>query len=206
MKAIALLAAGLIGITGAAFAAELKVGVIDIEELVRLHPNTAGDKKLLEQTLKDYGERRERLQTQAEDARKAFEAAVKEAQNPALGEKARQRLEEEAMKKRETAVSTDREYTETVRRLQRDLTDQEVRMLKRTTAEIEQVVGAYSREQGLQLVLQLPGRKLGASSGVVFAEPGLDITAAIMQRMGIKPDSATNATVNVTAPAPQETP
>ena len=48
-------------------------------------------------------------------------------------------------------------------------------------------VAAYARKNGLQLVLQLPGRKMGAASGVIFAADALDITSAIMKQMGIDP-------------------
>ncbi|MDD5707501.1 MAG: OmpH family outer membrane protein [Kiritimatiellae bacterium] len=170
-----------------AVAAGPTIAVIDLEDLVRLHPNTASDKKLLEQTLKEFTAQKEQLQEQLQNTRKAYEAAAKEADNPALGEKARQKLSEEASRKRGEAVAAEREYSETVRSLQRQLTDQEVRMLKRTTGEIEDVVAAYAKTNGLQLVLQLPGRKMGTVSGVLYADDALDITPAIMRQMGIKP-------------------
>ncbi len=170
-------------------AADLNLAVVDMEQLVQRHPNTASDKKLLEQTLQEYSEQKETLQSLAETARKAYEAAAKEAQNPALSDKAKQRQEEDAQRKREAAVRADREYSETVRNLQRQLTDQEMRMLKRTYAEIQGVIAAHAKENGLSLVMELPGRKLGNASGVVYSEASLDITTAILTRMGISPEA-----------------
>ena len=63
-------------------------------------------------------------------------------------------------------------------------------MLKRTTAEIEKAVAAYAKGRSLDLVLQLPGEKLGAVSGVLYAAPALNITTNIMQLMGIRPEAA----------------
>jgi len=185
------------------WAAGPSIAVIDLEELVRLHPNTAADKKLLEQTLKEYSAQKDQLQAQVESTRAAFTSAAKEAQNPALNEKAKSKLEEEALAKRNAALEAERAYTDTVRSLQRQLTEEEVRMLRRTTSEIEAEVAAYAKAAGLQLVLQLPGRKMNVASGVVFAAPPLDITAAIMKQMGIKPEAAsdTNATPAAAAPA-----
>lgn len=170
-------------------AADLKLAVVDMEQLVQRHPNTTSDKKLLEQTLQEYSEQKETLQSLADSARKAYEGAAKEAQNPALSDKAKQRQEEDAQRKREVAVRAEREYSETVRNLQRQLTDQEMRMLKRTYAEIQGVIAAHAREHGLDLVMELPGRKLGNPSGVVYSHESLNITAAILKRMGIAPEA-----------------
>lgn len=175
-------------LAGGAWAAEQSsVAVVDLEELVRLHPNTAADKKLLEQTLKEFNAQKDQLQARVEDARKAFDEAARGTDNPALGEKARKKAEEEAVVKRRAVMDSEREYGETVRSLQRQLTEQEVRMLRRTTDEIGKAVTGYARARGLTLVLQLPGEKLGGSSGVLYAHPSLNITTNIMPILGIRP-------------------
>ena len=177
-------------LSGAALGETPAIAVVDLEELVRLHPNTASDKKLLEQTLKEFTSQKEQLQTRFEEARKTFEEAVREVQNPALSEKAKKKAEDEAMARRTAAVEAERELTETVRSLQRQLTDQEVRMLKRTTGEIEEAITAYAKSKKIELVLQLPGEKLGAVSGVLYAAPPMNITTNIMKLMGIRPEAA----------------
>lgn len=164
------------------------IAVVDLEELVRYHPNTASDKKLLEQTLKEFTGQKEQLQDQFQGRRKAYEAAIKDVQNPALSEKARKKAEEEALEKRGAMVEAERELSETVRSLQRQLTEQEVRMLKRTTGEIEEAIAAYAKAKKLDLVLQLPGEKLGAMSGVLYSTPAMNITTNIMKLMGIRPE------------------
>ncbi len=167
--------------------AQNTVAVVDLEELIRLHPNTVADKKLLEETLKEFNAQKDELRQKVEETRREYESAVAEERNPALNEKARQDLARMTENRRASAMEAEREYGETVRSLQRQLTDQEVRMLKRTASEIEAEVAAYARKNGLQLVLQLPGRKMGAASGVIFAADALDITSAIMKQMGIDP-------------------
>ncbi len=188
-------------LAGVAWAQTPSMAVVDLEELVRLHPNTASDKKLLEQTLKEFTGQKEQLQTRVESTRKDFETAVREVQNPALSEKAKKKAEEEALAKRGTAMDAEREFTETVRSLQRQLTEQEMRMLKRTTAEIEEAVSAYAKSKNLQLVLQLPGEKLGAMSGVIYAAPPLNITTNIMKLMGFRPAPAEEAPAKDDKPA-----
>ena len=183
----------LIGITatclgGSLWAQTPTIAVVDLEELVRFHPNTASDKKLLEQTLKEFTGQKEQLQDQFQGRRKAYEAANKDVQNPALSEKARKKAEEEALEKRGAMVDAERELSETVRSLQRQLTEQEVRMLKRTTGEIEEAIAAYAKANKLELVLQLPGEKLGSMSGVLYSAPAMNITTNIMKLMGIRPE------------------
>lgn len=188
-------------LAGVSLAQTPSTAVVDLEELVRLHPNTASDKKLLEQTLKEFTGQKEQLQARVESTRKDFETAVREVQNPALSEKAKKKAEEDALAKRTTALDAEREFTETVRSLQRQLTEQEMRMLKRTTAEIEEAVAAYAKTKNLQLVLQLPGEKLGAMSGVIYAAPSLNITTNIMKLMGFRPAPAEEAPAKDEKPA-----
>ena len=73
---------------------------------------------------------------------------------------------------------------EEIRKLQRDLNAQELKMLKRTSDVIERAIAAYAKGNGIDLVLQLPS-KLSPGTGVVYSKPEMDITAAIMELMGI---------------------
>lgn len=177
-------------LSGVVFGQAPTIAVVDLEELVSLHPNTAADKKLLEQTLKEFTAEKDELRERFEKARDAFEDAVKEVQNPALSEKAKRKAEDEALKRRTAALNAEREMSERVRALQRQLTEQEVRMLKRTASEIEDAVAGYARARKIDLVLQLPGEKLGAVSGVLYAAPPLNITTNIMTLLGIRPEAA----------------
>ena len=177
-------------LSGVVFGQAPTIAVVDLEELVSLHPNTAADKKLLEQTLKEFTAEKDELRERFEKARDAFEDAVKEVQNPALSEKAKRKAEDEALKRRTAALNAEREMSERVRALQRQLTEQEVRMLKRTASEIEDAIAGYARAKKIDLVLQLPGEKLGAVSGVLYAAPPLNITTNIMTLLGIRPEAA----------------
>jgi len=189
-------------LAGTVFGQAPTIAVVDLEELVSLHPNTAADKKLLEQTLKEFTAEKEELKERFEKARDAFEEAVKEVQNPALSEKAKKKAEDEALKRRTAALNAEREMSERVRALQRQLTEQEVRMLKRTASEIEDAIAGYARAKKIDLVLQLPGEKLGAVSGVLYAAPPMNITTNIMKLMGIRPEAAAETPPQQTEPEP----
>ena len=181
--------------------AQQKIAVVDLEKLIRLHPNTAEDKKQLEATLKDYNKQKEQLQSVAASTRKAFEAAVREATNPALSEAAKQKAEAAALEKRQAALEADRNAAEEIRKLHRDLNAQELKMLKRTSDEIERAVAAYAKGNGIDLVLQLPS-KLSPGTGVVYSKPEMDITAAIMKLLDIPDEEPEEEEAEKQADAP----
>ena len=165
--------------------AQQKIAVVDLEKLIRLHPNTAEDKKTLEGTLKDFNKQKEQLQALASSTRKAFEERAVEATNPALSEAARKKAETVAMDKRQAALEAARGAEEKIRELQRELNKQEMKMLKRTSDIIERAIAAYARGNGFDLVLQLPSR-LSAGTGVIYSKPEMDITADVMKLLGIE--------------------
>ena len=181
--------------------AQQKIAVVDLEKLIRLHPNTAEDKKQLEATLKDYNKQKEQLQSVAASTRKAFEAAVREATNPALSEAAKQKAEAAALEKRQAALEADRNAAEEIRKLQRDLNAQELKMLKRTSDVIERAIAAYAKGNGIDLVLQLPS-KLSPGTGVVYSKPEMDITAAIMKLLDIPDEEPEEEEAEKQADAP----
>ena len=165
--------------------AQQKIAVVDLEKLIRLHPNTAEDKKTLEATLKDFNKQKEQLQALAASTRKAFEEAAREATNPALSESARKKAETVALDKRQAALEAARGAEEKIRELQRELNKQEMKMLRRTSDIIERAIAAYAKGNGFDLVLQLPSR-LSAGTGVIYSKPEMDITVDVMKLLGIE--------------------
>jgi Skp family chaperone for outer membrane proteins len=166
--------------------AELKVATIDIEKIVDLHPDTARNRVDLKETLDDYRAEVDRLEDAAVAARKAAAASVEESRNPALGEKARKRAEEEATKNIEIARSAEREFAEKRIQRQRDLNEQEARMLRVTMRQIEAEIAKYAKEKGLSLVLPITGSHIGIAPAAIWADEALDITADIMAILGIE--------------------
>ena len=180
-------------------AQSVSVAVVDLEDLVRLHPNTTADKKLLEQTLKEYKGEGDDLQRKLEALQEDFEKARKEAQDPALSEKARKVAEEAAGKKGGELSAANRQARDRMQTLQQQLSEQQVRMVKRTTSEIRSAVDKYATEHKILLVLP--------ASAVLYQEKTLDITDAIMKRMNIQrpppaADTGASDTGEHLAPAP----
>lgn len=180
----------------AAYVRAQGVAMVDMEDLVRLHPNTAADKKLLEQTLKEYKAEGGELQQKLESLQDAYEKARKDAADPALSDKARKTAEDLAAKTREELAMADRKARDTMQMRQQSLNEQEMRMLKRTTSEIRGVIEKYAAENKLALVLPM--------NQVVYGEKSLDITDAILKRMHIQrpPPGASDSDISAAADLP----
>ncbi len=176
MKRIGMLVA-CVGV-GAVLAAHAQsVAVVDMEELVRLHPNTASDKKLLDSTVKDFKAENDELRQKLEGMQDEFDKARKEAQDPALSEKARKVAEDRAGKSLDALKTADRAAREKMQARQEQLSDMQSRMLKKTIGELRDLIGKYAGEQKIAVVLP--------AGQVVFSAPTLDITDAIMKQMSV---------------------
>lgn len=159
----------------------LKLAVLDMEKAVRAHPDTADAEDLLKRQLKEYEDEQEELQTKGEAMRKELEAARDAADDRALGEAEREKRLEELKEKLMVLRQHEQRQRETRQSRQRELTEQEARMLKRILGKVQEVVGAYAAEKGYTLVLDAAARNPGGVPTVVYAAAETDITAAIVK-------------------------
>jgi len=181
MKLASLLIAALVA-GAVARGADVNVAVVDMEELVRRHPNTVGDRKALDATLKQYEEERDAARTRIDTLRGEFEAAAREADSPALSASGRQKAEEQALKKRETLMEAERQLGETMQLRRKQLSEQEMRMLKRTTSDLRDVIAKISVQKKLTLVV--------GSATVAYADKSVDITADVLRALGVEEELA----------------
>ena len=191
-KTIAMAAAVAAAMLATSASAEFKMATLDIEKIVDLHPDTAHNREILKDTLKDYQGEMSKLEDSVAAARKDASAAIEESRNPALGEKARKRAEEEAAKSVEIARTAEREFLEKRQDLQRSLNEQELRLLRITVRQVETEVAKYAKANGISIVLPITGSRLGIAPAAVWADDALDITAAIMSIMGIEEPPASS--------------
>ncbi|MFZ4396577.1 MAG: OmpH family outer membrane protein [Kiritimatiellia bacterium] len=168
------------------------VAVVDMEELVKSHPNTISDKKLLEQTLKDFRVENDELRQKLEAMQDDFEKIRKEAQDPALSEKARKTAEERAGKAREALIASDRTAREKMQSRQEQFNDMQMRMRKKTVGELREVIGKFAEEKKITLVL--------FAEATVYNEKSMNITDAILKQLNVQP--APRVTEEAAKPSP----
>ena len=109
MKRVTVFALALVlGLTSAVFAEE-KTAIVNMVDLVRFHPSRERDRKLIQDTEKEYQEKLDKQRDRFEELRADYEKAMKQARNPALNETARAEAETEAMKQRDVLADADRD-------------------------------------------------------------------------------------------------
>ena len=166
-------------LAAAAVMAEDKVAVVNMMDLVRFHPNRERDRKLMQDTEKEYQAKLDKQRDRFEQLRDDYEKAVKESRNPALNEKARAEAEDKAVKSRDVVAEADRDLRQEMQKLQRDLSDLDTRLLRQVTNDIRDIITKYAQESKYAMVLD--------STTMAYSDPKLDVTDDVLKRMGVDP-------------------
>ena len=159
--------------------ADLKIGTVNMVDLVKLHPSYETNKALLKSTDKDYkaklDKRQDEIKAIADEGKKAQE----DLSNPMLSASAKTSAQKklEGVQRRYIAARQDME-TE-VRRYQSELSDLEARLMKLQTDEIRAKITAYAKENGYDMILD--------STMLAFSKESLEVTDDILRAMNIDP-------------------
>ena len=156
-----------------------KSAVVNMVDLVRFHPSRERDRKLMEETEKEFQAKLDKQRDRFEELRADYEKLIKEARNPALNDKARSAAEDKAMKHREVLTQADRDLREEMQKLQGELGDLDARLLRQVTGDIRSVITKYSKEKKFDVVLD--------STTMAYFNPKLEITDDVLTRMGVDP-------------------
>jgi len=159
--------------------AQEKTAVVNMVDLVRFHPSRERDRKLMQDTEKEFQAKLDKQRDRFEQLRDEYEKAVKEARNPALNEKARAEAEDKAMKHRDVLAEADRDLRQEMQKLQRELGDLDSRLLRQVTGDIREVLGKYALEAKHSVILD--------GTTMAYFDPKLEVTDEILKRMGVDP-------------------
>ncbi len=159
--------------------AQEKIAVVNMVDLVRFHPSRERDRKLMQDTEKDFQGRLDKQRDRFEQLREDYDKAVKEARSPALNDKARNEAEEKAMRHRDVLAEADRDLRQEMQKLQRELGDLDTRLLRQVTKDIRGVLTKFAEESKYSVILD--------GTTMAYHDPALDVTDAILKRMGVDP-------------------
>jgi len=159
--------------------AAAQLAVVDFERVVRLHPNTAGDRKAIEEVYNSLKAEGDAKAAKVAQAVKAFEDAAKEVQSPVLSDSARKKAEADAKKKYDTAKTESDELKQLEELHRMQLGDRERKLLKRTTDDIRAVVKKIADEKKILMVLP--------TAPVLYYHETLDLTADVLKALGVDP-------------------
>ena len=162
-----------------AAAADLKIGTVNMVELVKLHPSYETNKALLKSTDKDYkaklDKRHDDIKAIADERKKAQE----DLSNPMLSASAKATAQKnlEGVQRRYIAARQDMEAE--VRRYQNDLSELEGRLMKLQTEDIREKITAYAKENGYDMIID--------ATMLAFSKKSFDVTDDILRAMKVDP-------------------
>lgn len=173
-----------------------KIAVFDMEAVIAKHPNTPKDKEQLEMTMADYTKERDTLRADLSAKEEALRKKFQESQNPMLAPAKAEELRQACMAMQneleQAAISAENQ----MRRRSQDLAELEQRLIRRTSDEIIQLVSAYAKEKGFDLVLY--------KNVVPYCADSLDITDEAIVLCGGMPDRKDTAKDGKDLPPPEK--
>ncbi len=159
--------------------AQEKIAVVNMVDLVRFHPSRERDRKLMQDTEKEFQNKLAKQRDRFEELRADYEKAVKEARNPALNDKAKAEAEALVVKHRDVLAEAEKDLRSEMQKLQRDLSDLDTRLLRQVTGDIREVLTKYAQESKFTMVLD--------GTTLPYFDAKLDVTDEVLKRMGVDP-------------------
>jgi Skp family chaperone for outer membrane proteins len=168
--------------------AEQKIAVVDMNKLLRSHPETQQAEAVLEEQIEEMETEKERLMEKLGKMRDEVEDAMKQAQNRVLSEKKRDQLKEEAERKYKELRKMDIEAKKEMDGRKKDLAEQKLMMHKRIVGEIAETVKEYADKKGYDFVLDSGGIGVSGMPAVIHSAESADITDQIEKLIEKKKD------------------
>lgn len=182
-------AAFLLAAGAAAADAEKRVGVVDMERLLRAHPDFAPAEARLEKKKQEFEVERDKLLKDIDALKQELEGMAAQLEDKALSEDGRKRKREEAEDKLKEIRESQMQVRETSGLRQRQLSDQAKRMRKVIVARINEVVADYAKKNRYQMILDVSGMSMNGFPPVAYSDPALDVTEPLLKVVAALPPS-----------------
>ncbi len=162
--------------------ADLKLGTVEMMVLVRNHRSYDSNKKLLQDTEKDYQAKLDGMKADLEELQEEGKKIADQGRNPMLAQAAKDKIEKQLLDIQNKFISGQQKLRGEAMESQRQLQDLESRLLKIATDEIRAIVNKYAEDNGYDIIVE--------STVTAFAKKELDVTDGILEAMGIDPATA----------------
>ena len=160
-------------------AADMRVGTVDLQILVKNHPSYESNKALLESTDKDYQKRLDAMKSELEKIQEDGKKKATEYENPMLAAAAKAKLEKELREIQAKFMSEQSRVRSEAMRSQQELSDLEARLLKTQTEDLKKRIANFAAKEKYDLIVD--------SMAAMYAKPSLDVTDEILKAMGVDP-------------------
>ena len=165
-----LIAIAAVALCASAFA-ELKIGTVDMMTLVRNHKNYDTNKKLLQDTERDYQRKLDAMKTDIDAIQDEGKKIAEQGKNPMLAQSQKDKIEKDLIEIQNRYIAA-----------QQKLQEFETRLLKITTDEIREIVNKYAEKNDYDLIVE--------STVTAFAKKSLNVTDDLLKEMGVDPKNA----------------
>ena len=160
-------------------AAEMKVGTVNMVDLVRLHPNHESNRTLVKTTDSEYKAKLDAKQEALKEIADEGKKAQSDLQNPMLSTQARAAAQKKLEGIQKRFLDGQQEMRQMATRFQNDLGELESRLLKLETDDIRAKISAYAKANGYDFIAD--------GTILAFAKESYDVTDAILKSMGVDP-------------------
>jgi len=169
-----------LGVVCSGVAAEQqKIAVVDMESLIKSHPETTSAESLLQKQVDEFESERKDMITQFEKLQKDCDRIQKEAENKALSDSEKEKKRAVFEDKYAELKEQGRKISEMTTQRQKELNDQKLRMRRRIFSKIRDIVKEYADKKGYVTVLDSSALSVGGVETVVYIAEKNDITADI---------------------------
>ena len=162
---------GMIALCAVTAFGDVKIGTVDMMVLVRNHKSYDTNKKLLQDSEKDYQRELDSMKTELDALQDEGKKIADQGRNPMLSQAQKDKIEKELLDIQNKYVAG-----------QQKLQEFEARLLKATTEDIRSVVNKFADDNGYDLIIE--------STVTAFAKKSLDVTDGILKAMGVDPKYA----------------
>ena len=162
--------------------AELKLGVVDTMTLVRNHSAFEPNKKLLQDTDKDYQKRLDAMQDELAEIEKELKEVAEKYNNPMISQSEKTKLQESGKAIQSKGLALQQKMLAERRRTQQDLTELEARLMKAQVEDIRERVAAYAKKNGYDMIFD--------SATAIYRKDVYDVTDGVLKEMGVDPKKA----------------
>ena len=159
--------------------AEMKVGTVNMMDLVRLHPDHEKNRTLVKTTDGDYKAKLDAKQDELKEIAEEGKKAQGDLQNPMLSAAARAEAQKRLESIQKRFLDGQQEMRQMAARFQGDLSDLESRLIKLETDEIREKITAFAKKNGYDFIAD--------GTMLPFAKESYDVTDAILKSMGVDP-------------------
>ncbi len=167
----------------AAGAAELRIATVDLDKVFTAHPKTQAAEAELKKAEDVIQDEMEKMLAEGRAMEETVSKLIDASRNPMLNEEARLRKRDEAEDKKTQL----QEFQVRVRRTQETKLKQMREQLMKTRQgivdELTAAVADFAKAEGYDLVLDRSGMTMNAVPMLVYANPELDVTDKLIERL-----------------------